>query len=1025
MSSPPPNNAPGAQVKMRKRDRWLGRTISQRLQSTQQAPPAAPSPSSSSISLQKPVVSAPAPPVSPQLPAVVPPPPPSSPLSPPGSPTPAPVAQGFAAIIGAKRNRALETAIERHIQQLPEAEKDAFRVAGTTEDNLLSRVADWDEAHKRESHFRPRAPALSKFLTFLERFMGGVAIGAQSNPDISCIVVGAVRVVIDLAVQFVTFFEKLTDMLGHFEDWLAPLAEYSKASRDVDLIHETVAKVYGDLLHFCSGARRVFLGSDGNPRPRTSLRIFLRVQWEPFETSFGSIERELQHHLNVVRHSAQAIQLNDSRRAELQAEMERQRIRQKENVAERESFLNWISKIDFDKIHDDVYATKHPGTGDWLLRTQEFGDWLRSPNSTVLWCHGKPGAGKTVLASNVLEYITDFTVKRGMRRETGVSFAYYNYRSPEFGDSSLIVSAFIKQLCRKKDTVPPSLLKLKHDSLAPSTATAQGLFIELARAFDEVFVIIDALDECPRDERHQILKFICEAGKSLPCAKIFVTSRRENDIVTAFKDNNIPTIEIKAENVAEDIRLFVENQVDLLRKGVHGKKLFLNSSALADKIIATLTNKAEGMFLWVKLQLESLCRISQARKDRLIEEALHTLPRGLDATYRRIIDQIDSQEGYMKDLALKCFMWVLYSKTPLRTQELRHALAISDTCKCREDLELDDIDVILDACANLFVEEYHGIRPIHYSVQEFFTNPPAGVLQKSCLKQIGEPDFVRIGWAGLKPPQYALHLACFAGLIEAATRLVEEGVDINESDEKGTGPLYYALDNKHIHIVELLLGNGADVNVQGGHFGNALQAASYYGYREVVELLLSKGADVNAQGGYYGNALQAASFNGNKEVVELLLSKGADVNAQGGKYGNALQAASFNGNKEVVELLLSEGADVNAQGGEYSNALHAASYYGYREVVELLLSKGADVNAQGGYYGNALQAASSNSNKEVVELLLSEGADVNALGGYYGNALHAASERGRRDVVDLLVSWGAHDSEADSEGIDDDGEDDQ
>ncbi|KAJ9664592.1 hypothetical protein H2201_005104 [Coniosporium apollinis] len=962
MSSPPPNNAPGAQVKMRKRDRWLGRTISQRLQSTQQAPPAAPSPSSSSISLQKPVVSAPAPPVSPQLPAVVPPPPPSSPLSPPGSPTPAPVAQGFAAIIGAKRNRALETAIERHIQQLPEAEKDAFRVAGTTEDNLLSRVADWDEAHKRESHFRPRAPALSKFLTFLERFMGGVAIGAQSNPDISCIVVGAVRVVIDLAVQFVTFFEKLTDMLGHFEDWLAPLAEYSKASRDVDLIHETVAKVYGDLLHFCSGARRVFLGSDGNPRPRTSLRIFLRVQWEPFETSFGSIERELQHHLNVVRHSAQAIQLNDSRRAELQAEMERQRIRQKENVAERESFLNWISKIDFDKIHDDVYATKHPGTGDWLLRTQEFGDWLRSPNSTVLWCHGKPGAGKTVLASNVLEYITDFTVKRGMRRETGVSFAYYNYRSPEFGDSSLIVSAFIKQLCRKKDTVPPSLLKLKHDSLAPSTATAQGLFIELARAFDEVFVIIDALDECPRDERHQILKFICEAGKSLPCAKIFVTSRRENDIVTAFKDNNIPTIEIKAENVAEDIRLFVENQVDLLRKGVHGKKLFLNSSALADKIIATLTNKAEGMFLWVKLQLESLCRISQARKDRLIEEALHTLPRGLDATYRRIIDQIDSQEGYMKDLALKCFMWVLYSKTPLRTQELRHALAISDTCKCREDLELDDIDVILDACANLFVEEYHGIRPIHYSVQEFFTNPPAGVLQKSCLKQIGEPDFVHTRlarWAGLKPPQYALHLACFAGLIEAATRLVEEGVDINESDEKGTGPLYYALDNKHIHIVELLLGNGADVNVQGGHFGNALQAAS------------------------------------------------------------------SNSNKEVVELLLSKGADVNAQGGEYSNALQVASYYGYREVVELLLSNSADVNAQGGYYGNALQAASSNSNKEVVELLLSEGADVNALGGYYGNALHAASERGRRDVVDLLVSWGAHDSEADSEGIDDDGEDDQ
>ena len=46
----------------------------------------------------------------------------------------------------------------------------------------------------------------------------------------------------------------------------------------------------------------------------------------------------------------------------------------------------------------------------------------------------------------------------------------------------------------------------------------------------------------------------------------------------------------------------------------------------------------------------------------------------------------------------------------------------------------------------------------------------------------------------------------------------------------------------------------------------------------MVQLLLEKGADVNAQGGYYGNALQAASYEGNEKVVQLLLKKGADVN---------------------------------------------------------------------------------------------------------------------------------------------------
>jgi hypothetical protein len=55
------------------------------------------------------------------------------------------------------------------------------------------------------------------------------------------------------------------------------------------------------------------------------------------------------------------------------------------------------------------------------------------------------------------------------------------------------------------------------------------------------------------------------------------------------------------------------------------------------------------------------------------------------------------------------------------------------------------------------------------------------------------------------------------------------------------------------------------------------------GHDGVVEQLLGGGANVNAQGGEYGNALQAASSRGHNRAVELLLGKGADVNAQGGK----------------------------------------------------------------------------------------------------------------------------------------------
>ncbi len=75
---------------------------------------------------------------------------------------------------------------------------------------------------------------------------------------------------------------------------------------------------------------------------------------------------------------------------------------------------------------------------------------------------------------------------------------------------------------------------------------------------------------------------------------------------------------------------------------------------------------------------------------------------------------------------------------------------------------------------------------------------------------------------------------------------------------------------------------------------NALQAASVEGYEKVVQMLIDAGADVNAQGGEYGNALQAAD----------------DVNTQGGLYSNALQAALARGHEKVVQMLIDAGADL-------------------------------------------------------------------------------------------------------------------
>ena len=205
----------------------------------------------------------------------------------------------------------------------------------------------------------------------------------------------------------------------------------------------------------------------------------------------------------------------------------------------------------------------------------------------------------------------------------------------------------------------------------------------------------------------------------------------------------------------------------------------------------------------------------------------------------------------------------------------------------------------------------------------------------------------------------------------------------------------------------------------------------------MVELLLSKGADVNAQGGDYGNALQAASDGGHEKVVELLLSKGADVNAQGGstatrcrqhqteatrRWSSCCSARAPTSTRKVVEVRQRAAGSIRqrpreggraaagqgrrrqrARWGYTATRCRQHQYKGHEKVVELLLSKGADVNAQGGgVYGNTLQAASVRGHEKVVELLLSKGE-----GRVYRNALQAASLGGHKKVVELLLGKGA------------------
>lgn len=151
--------------------------------------------------------------------------------------------------------------------------------------------------------------------------------------------------------------------------------------------------------------------------------------------------------------------------------------------------------------------------------------------------------------------------------------------------------------------MPRDLLQTKEDALPSSLVGTQERFMSLVEEMSQVYLVFDALDECPEEERGDILGFITGivTAQTSTRVKVFVTSRPETDIARAFGDHHVPTVRILAEDVTADIEIFARDQVKQLRAGKNGKKLYITNDSLEEKIVQTLTAKAQGMQVSLKL----------------------------------------------------------------------------------------------------------------------------------------------------------------------------------------------------------------------------------------------------------------------------------------------------------------------------------------------------------------------------------------------------------------------------------------
>ncbi|KAL6716111.1 hypothetical protein ACLMJK_005677 [Lecanora helva] len=356
--------------------------------------------------------------------------------------------------------------------------------------------------------------------------------------------------------------------------------------------------------------------------------------------------------------------------------------------------LRWLSAPDPSMNYQNALRLRHPKTGSWLLGSSTYLDW-KATSGSLLWLYGIPGCGKTVLSATALEDLLELS---GQSPKTKVVYFYFDFNDSEKQRHEKMIRSLAWQLCSGSEEAPESFITLyKTCDNGNSQPNHQNLLKSLRQAMvniDTVYIVLDALDEC--NERTHLLEDIRDVFSWDDVRlHLLATSRRETDIVDSIGSlcKNGGSICIQSSVVDKDIREYVRDQ---LRTNLRLRK-WQNKPEIQREIEETLMERAGGMFRWASCQIDSIAKCINIRQ---LRQVLTSLPKDLDATYERIICNI---EEIHQPLALKLLQWLAYSTRPLTFDQVAEVATIDvhDDQRVDPEKRLEDPQDLLMICSSL------------------------------------------------------------------------------------------------------------------------------------------------------------------------------------------------------------------------------------------------------------------------------------------------------------------------------------
>ncbi|KAI0466404.1 hypothetical protein F4859DRAFT_507364 [Xylaria cf. heliscus] len=591
----------------------------------------------------------------------------------------------------------------------------------------------------------------TRILLFITAFEGFVETFRLSSEQTACIW-GPVKYVLHVVKDEVKLLDPILQLYRDLGAGLPSVDSYASLVAENPEVAICLAYIYQDLLEFQESVLKLFVGHDWKVTFHTNWRYYreesfqdllrrfdhhgktldslLRAHHYQVSNEHHQISRDmsfrLNNHLQTYREDRQDLEMHIRRYEKDRDELLHNAKEQEKDRKQKRlnDFRTWVSapRSLQESLHRSFSSTRveFPGTTDWILKNVHVENWLHEENfnTSILFITGKKGAGKTILASRIIDHCDK------NRSDFKTSYFYCREDDPIQNNRLAIYKSLIIQMLDHH----PDLLYLCHEKMGSSNMlnderVAHALIKLFCNADMSQFIIIDGVDEIDLAQRKHLLQFFaelvdkCDVYQPGKFRVLFLS----HDIPD-YKQMNLESatfMQLDPKAIEKDIIKFVNQKAKELKQ-----RLGLTDQELQDVQKLTI-ERSDGMFLFASLVMDNLyqqptieCAKQQLRPD--------VFPRNLGEAYGNIIQRLHRHLGDDQWLmAKKIFGWLAVARRPLHWHEIQAALSMEPYADRRISMNYHDKQLrndVREICGSLVQKLETRVVFVHSTVKLYIVN---------------------------------------------------------------------------------------------------------------------------------------------------------------------------------------------------------------------------------------------------------------------------------------------------------------